>query len=270
MNKIQKIFKTLKLVLKQPSLINLIIDSDERWNGFIQKKHPLKTQLPTIDFKDLLPNSDYSLNTFSFLGGGSLPTDIMLLAGVCKQIQDCSYFEIGTWRGESVINVSENAKECYTLNLSKEQILELGLPKKYADLHGFYSKEKENITHLFGNSLTYDFGKLNKKFDVIFIDGNHKYDFVKNDTAKVFKHLMHENSIVIWHDYAYEPEKVRPEVLAGILDGIPEEYQDNLYHVSNTLCAIYTNKKIDSSIWNFPVKPNKFFSINATLKDIKD
>lgn len=268
MNKFKKIFITLKLLLKKPSLINLIIDSDERWNHFIQKKYPLKKQLPTIDFQDLLTDSNPTLNTFSFLGGGSLPTDIMLLKNVCKQIPECSYFEIGTWRGESVINVSKNAKECYTLNLSKKNILDLGLPVKYADLHGFYSKNQENITHLFGNSLTYDFGKLNKKFDVIFIDGNHKYNFVKNDTAKVFEHLIHENSIVIWHDYAYDPEKVRPEVLAGILDGIPEQYIKNLYHVSNTLCAIYTNKKIESSILNFPIKPEKYFSINATLNKI--
>ena len=176
-------------------------------------------------------------------------------------------FLFGTWRGESIVNVSEFAKECYTLNLSRQQIIELGLPESYADLHGCFSKEKKNITHLFGSSLNYDFDKLNKKFDVIFIDGNHAYDFVKNDTEKVFNHLIHEDSIVIWHDYAYDPETVRTEVLAGILDGIPEQYKENVYHVSNTLCAIYSPKKFNSSIINFPVKPEKYFSVDLTLKN---
>jgi predicted O-methyltransferase YrrM len=265
MNKFKKFLKGIKLLLQKPSLINLVIESDLRWSNFLKKRHPLKTQLPTVHINEFIPTNNATLNTFSFLGGGSLPTDIILLTTICKQINDCSYFEIGTWRGESVVNVSENAKECYTLNLSRQQIIELGLSEKYADLHGFFSKGKKNITHLFGNSLTYDFEKLNKKFDVIFIDGNHTYDFVKNDTEKVFKHLIHENSIVLWHDYAYHPEKIRPEVLAGILDGIPAQYKENIYHVSNTLCAIYTPQKFDSSILNFPVKPGKYFSVDIKV-----
>ena len=268
MNKFKKVLIGIKLLLEKPSLINLIIDSNTRWENFLKKKYPEKVQLPTIDIEDLIPNFNETLNTFSFLGGGSLPTDIILLKSICKQIPNCSYFEIGTWRGESVINVSENAKDCCTLNLPRQDIIALGLSKKYADLHGFFSKEKKNITHLFGDSLIYDFKKLNKKYDVIFIDGNHTFNYVKNDTKKIFQHLMHEDSIVIWHDYAYTPEKVRAEVLAGILDGIPEKYKENLYHVSNTLCAIYTKKKLNNTILNFPVKPKKYFTINITLKNI--
>jgi hypothetical protein len=43
------------------------------------------------------------------------------------------------------------AKESFTLNLSKQEISALGMAEKYANLHGFFSKGKENITHLFGN-----------------------------------------------------------------------------------------------------------------------
>ena len=207
------------MLLKKPSLINLITESNDRWEAYLLKKHSKYTELPIIDIQEIIPNFNETLNTFSFLGGGSLPTDIVLLKALCAKIPNCSYFEIGTWRGESVVNVAEVTKECYTLNLSKKEILNLGLSKKYADLHGFFSREKENITHLFGDSLKYDFKSLNKKFDLIFIDGNHKYDYVKNDTQKVFKHLVKDNSIVIWHDYAYHPEKIRSEILAGILDG---------------------------------------------------
>jgi len=67
--------------------------------------------------------------------------------------------------------------------------------------------------------------EFNDTFDVLFIDGDHRYDYVKNDTAKVFRHLVHNKSIVLWHDYAYSPGQVRYEVLAGILDGVPETYR---------------------------------------------
>lgn len=268
MNKLQKLLKVLGLVFKQPSLINYILDADEVWDDVLAKKHPKKTALPVIEIHDIIPHFNETLDNFTFLGGGSLPTDIILLKALAKQIKDCSYFEIGTWRGESVVNVAQTAKECYTLNLSKKDMLALNMPEKYADLHGFFSKGISNITHLFGNSLHYDFQKLNKKFDLIFIDGNHTYNFVKHDTIQVFKHLMHENTIVVWHDYAYNPEKKRAEVLTGILDGVPKELHHNLYHVSNTMCAIYTKKPFQTSQFQTIAIPNKTFEVNIIKKEL--
>lgn len=268
MNKFKKTVKGLRLLLKKPSLINLIIDSDFTWEDYLIKHHNSKTILPIVEIDELIPNLNETLKTISFLGGGSMLTDILLLKGLANQIDDCLYFEIGTWRGESVVNVADSAKECYTLNLSKQEILQNGLPKKYAELHGFFSKKNKNIIHLLGDSLNFNFDSLNKKFDLIFIDGNHKYDFVKNDTEKIFKHLVHKDSIVVWHDYAYTPEKIRPEVLSGILDGIPNKFKKNLYHVSNTMCAIYTKRKLKKSHINFPITPNKKFIINLQTKKL--
>lgn len=269
MNKISKLIKTIALVLKQPSLVNYILNSDEVWNAYINKNYANIPSLPVIEIEDIIPNLNETLNTFTFLGGGSLPTDIMLLKVLAKQIDDCSYFEIGTWRGESVVNVAEEAKECHTLNLSKEQIVHLGLPIEYANLHGFFSKGKKNILHLEGDSLTYNFASLNKKFDLIFIDGNHTYDFVRNDTEKIFKHLIHDDTIVVWHDYAYNPEALRPEVFAGILDGIPKDYRENLYHVSNTMCAIYTKKKFQTTQFSSLSTPKKVFITSLKVKKVK-
>jgi len=268
MRKLKMIFKAITELIKKPSLINLLISNDYVWQDYLTKHYSSITCLPVIEIEDLIPDFNETLNTFTFLGGGSLPTDIMLLKALAKQIDDCSYFEIGTWRGESVVNVAEEAKECYTLNLSKDQIVDLGLPIEYAELHGFFSKGKKNIIHLEGDSLTYNFASLNKKFDLIFIDGNHKYNFVKNDTEKIFKHLIHDDTIVVWHDYAYNPEAMRPEVFAGILDGLPENYRKNLYHVSNTMCAIYTKKKLRTTQFNSLSTPKKVFITSLKVKKV--
>jgi predicted O-methyltransferase YrrM len=268
MKKIRKTFKAIAAIIKNPWLLNNVLADDAVWLQYLEKNYQLKSGLPVVDINQLSPNFAETLNCIAFLDGSSLPTDFALLKSLSKRFKDCSYFEIGTWRGESVMNVAENCKECYTLNLSKEEILSLGLNEKYADLHGFFSKGKENIHHLTGNSLTYDFKSLNKKFDVVFIDGDHRYEYVKSDTENVFKHLLHDQSIVVWHDYAYNPEKLRPEVLAGILDGIPAAFRKYLYHTSNTMCAIFIRQNFSLSVLESPIKPDKIFKVKIESQSI--
>jgi predicted O-methyltransferase YrrM len=268
MSKLKKLTKTLSILLKQPSLINYVLNADEVWLEEIMNQELGTTSLPVIQITDVIPNFDVTLENFTFLGGGSMPTDIMLLKGLASQIKDCSYFEIGTWRGESVINVAQVAKECFTLNLSKKEIIDLNLPEKYADLHGFFSKNIDNINHLYGDSTKFDFEGLNQKYDLIFIDGNHTFEYVKQDTANVFKHLMHEKTVIVWHDYAYTPEKLRPEVLAGILAGVPKNEHHNLYHVSNSMCAIYTKEKYPIVDFEPIQTPHIKFKVNAKASKI--
>lgn len=266
--KLNKLFKAIRNIIKYPSLVNLLINNDIVWSNYLQKKYPKNSRLPLVDIIQLVPEISQTSINFSFLGGGSMPTDIILLKSLAASIENCRFFEIGTWRGETVLNIAESAKECYTLNLSKDEIIEMGLSRKYAELHGFFSKNIDNITHLYGNSLYFDFSSLEQKFDLIFIDGNHKYEYVKNDTEKVFRHLVHENSIVVWHDYAYDPENPRPEVLAGILDGIPNKNTEKLYHVSQTKCAIYSSKTLKIENVIFPQKPDKIFRLKLDIKPI--
>jgi predicted O-methyltransferase YrrM len=271
MKLVKNVNKTLKAVfeiLKNPWLLNKVLDDDKVWDKYVKKKYSLNKGLPIIDISELSPNFSEKIEIYSFLDGGSLATDVALLQILSKKFGKCKYFEIGTWRGESVANVARFAEECYTLNLSTEELLQKGLSQKNTELQGFFSKGKENIIHLYGNSMNYNFESIGKKFDLIFIDGDHHYESVKNDTEKIFKYLTHEKSIIVWHDYALTPEKIRADVLAGILDGTPEQYRKNIYHVSNTLCAIFTREKFNTSELNLPTTPNKTFSINLGIQKL--
>lgn len=264
--KITKLIKALKLIAGQPSLLNLVIDNDQVWQKHVEKKYAMNQGLPVVSLETLFPGFKAEIPTFAFLDGGSLPTDIALLMKLAETFRDCSYFEIGTWRGESVVNVAEMAGECFTLNLSDEEMRAAGQSEDYINLTGFFSKAKKNITHLRGNSGNYDFAGLNKKFDLIFIDGDHHYEWVRNDTEKVFAHLVHENSVVVWHDYARNPETVRYEVLAGILDGLNPSLHQNLFHAGNTLSAVYMNKSMPSHVLKSPARPDHYFSVTIKSK----
>ena len=61
MNKLKKILLAIKLVYKKPSLINLIIGSDEKWDGYLLKKHPKKTKLSIVALEDLIPDFNKTL-----------------------------------------------------------------------------------------------------------------------------------------------------------------------------------------------------------------
>ena len=100
-----------------------------------------------------------------------------------------------------------------------------------------------------------------KEYDVIFVDGDHKYQSVLNDTKIAFKLLKDENSIIVWHDYASNPGAIRWDVLKGIYDGTPEIARPNLHCVSNTLCAIFTKQKI-ATIDSTKITPTKKFTVS--------
>ncbi|MBC7862840.1 MAG: class I SAM-dependent methyltransferase [Bacteroidia bacterium] len=265
MNKISKLLKGSSLLLRKPYLINLVLEDNEVNRNTVVQQYGFENGLPKIDITALTEKKEYTIEPYTFLEGGSLPTDYMLLKIMAEKISDCSFFEIGTWRGESAANVAQIAKEVFTLNLSVEEMRKKNWDEQYIKLHGFFSKEIKNIHHLEGDSLTYNFSALQKKFDVIFIDGDHHYASVKKDTESCFALRKNEKSIIIWHDYGASTETTRWEVLRGILDGLPKEEHKHLYSVSNSLCAVYYPYPVNSYFPEYPQTPKNNFSVKINF-----
>ncbi|MEY8761013.1 class I SAM-dependent methyltransferase [Chryseobacterium tongliaoense] len=263
MSKIKKTVQAFQNIAQEPSLLNLILNDNEARKKEFLKKYPHLETLPQIRLSDLSEDFDETVD-LCFLDGGSLPTDLALLKTLAKGKKN--FFEIGTWRGESVWNVAKVIDDCTTFNLSKEEIITLGLNKKYAELHGIISKKNPKILHLEGNSKTFDFKGLNRKYDLVFIDGDHSYEMVKNDTQQVFQNLVHENSVVVWHDYAFNPEKIRYEVFMGILDGLPKAFHQNLYHVANSMCAVFIKGDFKTKPFQTLQEPEFLFEVNLKIK----
>jgi predicted O-methyltransferase YrrM len=232
-------------------------------------KNNFQIQLPTLDLLDLFNGSfESDLDNYTYLENTSTALDLALLKELARNIKDCNYFEIGSLRGESLFNVSQVSKQCTSLTLSQAQMKQFNFKPTLLKSANMFNDSLKNLTLIEDNSLTYDFSKLGK-FDLIFVDGDHTYEGVKSDTANVFKHLIHDNSIIVWHDYTYTPETVRHEVLAGILDGIPASDHNFLYHVSNTMCAIYSkNPNLKADMLNFPTVPNKIFKIKIKAEKL--
>ncbi len=265
-NKFKKAIRGVFEIIKNPWLLNLVLEENTVWENKTLPNY--QNGFPIIDLTTLFPDFSETLNTVSFLDGGSLPTDLALLKALCRKKSDSSYFEIGTWRGESVANVAEVAKECYTLNLSKKEILDFGYGEKYANAHSFFSKNLPNVKQLEGNSSYYDFAGLNKKFDVIFIDGSHHFEDVVTDTQNVFAHLVHDKSIVVWHDYGFSPERIRYEILNAILAGTPVAFHENLYQVGNSMCAIFIRGEFTSRSFGLYEEPKAIYKVSLESRKV--
>ncbi len=123
--------------------------------------------------------------------------------------------EIGTFDGNTTLQLAANAPQNATIftldlpdgaNKAEKEIEE-------ADYRYVLSEEKrvrryigttyeKQIRQLFGDSATFDFGCVTKagQPDLIFIDGSHSYEYIKNDTERMLKFLA-PNGVILWHDY---------------------------------------------------------------------
>ena len=265
MSKISKALKAFGLILKKPYLLNLIVDSEEAKQSYVAAKYGLPEGLPTVELSEFIDETE-NIAPYSFLEGSSLPTDFALLRSICRRNQAKDYLEIGTWRGESAANVAPFVEHCYSLNLPDETMRRMGLDEDYINMHRFFSKDIPNITHLQADSQTFDFASLNKKFDVIFLDGDHHTESIAKDTQNAFRLLKDDNSVIVWHDYGMGTETTRFNVLAGILDGCPPENIKHLYRVSHTLCAIYTKRELNASLVKPNAKPEMSFEVKLKIR----
>jgi predicted O-methyltransferase YrrM len=266
MNKIKKLLKAVALILKEPALLNKVLDDEDVNRKEVIQKFNLPFGLKTIAIEELFPEFTETVSPFAYLDGGSTPIDIALLKKLAQTYNGCAYFEIGTWRGESVANVAQVAKHCTTLNLPDDVMLTMGLDKAYVNLHRFFSASVGNITHIQANSQSFNFNAFHQQFDLVFIDGDHHYESVKTDTSNAFKLLKNNDSIIVWHDYGNTPNNIRWDVLRGILEGCPESKRKYLYRVSNTLCAIYTTKPLTAYQQEKFETPQKNFNISIKIE----
>ncbi|HNQ12223.1 MAG TPA: class I SAM-dependent methyltransferase [Bacteroidia bacterium] len=263
-----KLLFIVKSLIQRPFSIRNLFDEEQYHKLQLRKANYSLKGFPQIDMENVWGLVENTVSEFLFLEGGSSILDLVLLQKVCSSIPNCHYLEIGTWRGESAAAVAPYCKKVVTVNLGCDELKQAGMSDEYIKSQGFLSKNINHVEHIKANSLEYDFEKLNSKFDVIFIDGDHHYESVVNDTKKLLPLLRNENSIMVWHDYGLSEERIRFTVYRGILDSFRNEMRSNLYHVANTKCAVYANiQSIVKPLLAFN-RPEKSFTVQLKSKKI--
>lgn len=266
-NKFVTLFSTL---IRKPDLLLRAIQDNDPWRKYVQREYGIES-LPLVQFTRLFPEvlkEKIKVDPYTFLDGGSMVTDLAALRLFTRRKPGCAYFEIGTWRGESAVNVAKEGAIVHTLNLSDKDMIRKHYGEDSVKQIGLLFEDGLDITLHRGDSATFNFKGLDQKFDLIFIDGDHHYDAVKNDTLRVMDALVQENTIVCWHDYAYHPEGVRHEVMAGILDALPKDLHSRLIHISNTKMAVLLPEEMEGMEFTSPQTPGYSFSIDIQAKTL--
>lgn len=142
---------------------------------------------------------------------GDMPLiDLIALLSLVRQEKAEFVFEFGTWRGRTTLNLAKNIKKTgkvYTLDIPLEKQPALSLaPEDYSyfkwSQKKLYqgTKEEQKIVEILEDSFLFNPEEFKEFFDLVFIDGSHSYEYVKNDTQKGL-YMLKRKGVICWHDY---------------------------------------------------------------------
>lgn len=268
MKKINSIFLAIPIFIKHfRTLLKQLLFFSELKMGedFVLAKLKGKP-FQELEIFDISPSFEEEVEGVTFLEGASTAVDLAFIKSIVKSKKDCDYLEIGSFRGESLINILPVCKSATSISLSPSEMAGMNIPKDYIEADYCLVEPNDKLTRIQHNSLTFDYTSLNKKYDVIFIDGDHSTNGVKSDTQNALKLLKDESSIIIWHDCSFSYSDIRYDVIRGVILGLGDQNFADFYRVRNTLCGIYTKNISASKIQKNVNIPNKVFDVKINLK----
>lgn len=156
--------------------------------------------------------------------------DMMFVVAIAKHIGATRIFEFGTYLGRTtcgLASISENVR-VKTLNLPIERDPRYG---PYIGRLIQTSPYKGRIEQIFCDSREFDPKPFSQQMDFIFIDADHSYAAVRNDTEKAFE-MLAPGGVIVWHDFAPKSP--------GVYQYLNElSQQRDLFRIRNTCLVVY-------------------------------
>ena len=179
---------------------------------------------------------------------GSLKAiESIMLVKLMRVVNPPFLFEFGTYKGlttrlllSNLPGANIHSERIFTLDITDlsdinfiGSDIELAKEFIYCERKYILSPNSHLVKQLLQDSITFD-GKLyEKKFSLIFIDGNHEISYAKRDTENAFVMLADAPSVIIWHDYENQEF---PEV-TSFIDNLSK--QVTIYHIEETMLTFY-------------------------------
>jgi hypothetical protein len=168
---------------------------------------------PVMDWQEIFLEP-FSLRFHSLPGvGASIPrSEGAALVALMKSVQAKRVFEFGTYKGVSTTQMAMNLPSdglIYTLDLPEKNGVNFALqiPKQseraIAGETGKGSLIPKEFLHqivfLKEDSARLNPGPFDETMDLVFVDGAHSSDYVRNDTEKGWR-MLRNGGVIVWHD----------------------------------------------------------------------
>lgn len=117
---------------------------------------------------------------------------------VARHVKAKNIFEFGTYFGRTTYYLTFASKDAFVTTLDLPP--DMGPKTPHTASYFLGSDRESRIRQILCDSREFDPVPFHKKMDFIFIDGDHSYDGVKNDTEKAFE-MLAPGGTILWHDY---------------------------------------------------------------------
>jgi predicted O-methyltransferase YrrM len=131
--------------------------------------------------------------------GKTNQAELLYVDAVAKFLRAKNIFEFGTYMGRTTYHLAGASPEAFVTTLDLPE--EAG-SKSWGCLGNVYkgTERETKIRQLLCDSHKFDPAPYHQSMDFIYIDGDHSYAGVKNDTEKALQ-MLKPGGTVMWHDY---------------------------------------------------------------------
>ena len=198
-------------------------------------------KLPKRSIAEIFPGSENFSARLSLAHIPNRPDMVMplketlVIATICQWLQPRRAFEIGTFTGTTTLAIAMNSAEdaeIFTLDLPAGA--KAGSENQIGSVFRGSAIQKK-ITQLQGDSTSFDFQPYHATIDLVLVDGNHAYEFVKADTANAIK-MIRPGGVIIWDDYLWEKKYPECAGVTRCLDELPKDY--GVVNIADTRLAL--------------------------------
>jgi hypothetical protein len=181
-----------------------------------------------------------------------------MLKHYCGTIPDARVLEIGIFRGDFLSYLHNNCKthsidgvdlfrgDSCSGNSDGNDVVFYNLDKSYSELMELYKNEPK-VRLIKSDSSTFLKTVNDEYYDIIYIDGDHSYNGVKNDLSESF-YKIKNGGYIMGHDYEMNMNKAKNVYNFGVKQAVDE------------FCVIYnqqiTAKALDGCV-SYCIKINK-------------
>lgn len=200
----------------------------------------------TIDLgRFLFSEKPLSCKELTFIHGGSGILDYFFLKKVAKEFRCKTYLEIGTYIGESINILTDTCDRLYSITAPKDAPYSMREWCKQKRMPDYSDRllDCSRIKVFYGDSKQFDFSQFNNEIDLFFVDGDHSYNGVYQDTSNIMR-IKKENSIVVWHDFKAGTD-YNTDVVYAVRDVLHDDFK-NVFVTNNNICGVYIPPKYQS------------------------